>query len=133
MPLVYRGMSARERRARAELALAAVGLADRAGHWPQQLSGGEQQRVAVARALVTEPGLVLADEPTGSVDTPTGEQIMALFTELHRSGITIVLITHNPDLAGFADRVLQIRDGRIVARSERKKPRRLGLSEPARA
>jgi len=100
---------------RAKAALAAVGLAARATHWPQQLSGGEQQRVAVARALVTEPGLVLADEPTGSVDTPTGEQIMALFAELHRTGITIVLITHNPELAILGDRVLQIRDGRIVS------------------
>jgi len=115
LPLVYRGMGARGRRVRAKAALAAVGLAARATHWPQQLSGGEQQRVAVARALVTEPGLVLADEPTGSVDTPTGEQIMALFAELHRTGITIVLITHNPELAILGDRVLQIRDGRIVS------------------
>jgi putative ABC transport system ATP-binding protein len=114
LPLAYRGVRAQERRSRAEAALAEVGLAARAGHWPQQLSGGEQQRVAIARALVGGPSLVLADEPTGSVDSAAGEQIMALFRRLHHNGITVVLITHNPGLAQPTDRVLTMLDGRLT-------------------
>jgi putative ABC transport system ATP-binding protein len=113
LPLVYRGISAAERRRRALAALSEVGLGARADHWPHKLSGGEQQRVAIARALVGEPSLVLADEPTGSVDSATGEEIMALFRRLHRTGITVILITHNQSLAGPADRIVRLRDGTV--------------------
>jgi putative ABC transport system ATP-binding protein len=113
LPLVYRGISASERRGCALSALSEVGLAARADHWPQKLSGGEQQRVAIARALVGQPSLVLADEPTGSVDSATGDEIMALFRRLHRTGITVILITHNQHLAGPADRIVRMRDGTI--------------------
>src|SRR3712207_3729242 len=115
LPLVYRGISAPERRSRSLAALSEVGLAARADHWPQKLSGGEQQRVAIARALVGQPSLVLADEPTGSVDSATGDEIMALFRRLHRTGITGVLITHNQHLADPADRIVRMRDGTIEA------------------
>lgn len=115
LPLVYRGISAAERRRRALAALSEVGLGARADHWPHKLSGGEQQRVAIARALVGEPSLVLADEPTGSVDSATGEEIMALLRRLHRTGITVILITHNQSLAGPADRIVRLRDGTIEA------------------
>jgi len=115
LPLVYAGVKAKERRARALEMLAGVGLAERAGHLPQQLSGGQQQRVAIARALVTRPALILADEPTGALDSRTSLEIMALFQSLNGQGMTVVLVTHEPDVARFARRVLRFRDGRVVA------------------
>jgi len=114
LPLVYAGVPRAERRRRAELALARVGLADRAEHRPGELSGGQQQRVAVARALVTEPTLILADEPTGNLDSTSTTDVLGLFRELHDAGRTIVLITHELDVAEQADRVLTIRDGELV-------------------
>jgi putative ABC transport system ATP-binding protein len=114
LPLVYAGVPARERRARALEMLAKVGLADRAGHPPAQLSGGQQQRVAIARALVTRPLLILADEPTGALDSRTSLEIMGLLQELNRQGMTVVLVTHEHDVARFARRILRFRDGRLV-------------------
>jgi putative ABC transport system ATP-binding protein len=114
LPLLYNGAAPRERRPRARARLEAVGLADRVHHLPTQLSGGQQQRVAIARALINEPALILADEPTGNLDTRTSVEIMALFQELNRGGITIVLVTHEADIAGYADRVLTFRDGRLI-------------------
>lgn len=122
LPLVYAGMSADERRAAASEALAKVGLAPRAGHRPNELSGGERQRVAIARALVTKPSLILADEPTGNLDSKTGDEIMALFDELHSQGNTIVLVTHEEDIARHAHRILRIRDGCLAADERRQRP-----------
>ncbi len=113
LPLVYAGVSGRERRRRAIAALERVGLGGRIDHKPNQLSGGQQQRVAIARAIVGEPRIILADEPTGNLDTETSFEIMALFQDLSRSGITIVLVTHEPDIAAFCGRVIMMRDGRI--------------------
>ncbi|HEY8492979.1 MAG TPA: ABC transporter ATP-binding protein [Myxococcota bacterium] len=121
LPLLYAGVAARERRRRAAAALARVGLGDRLAAPPNQLSGGQQQRVAIARALVNEPRLILADEPTGNLDTRTSYEIMALFQELVASGITLVLVTHEPDIAACLARVVEMRDGRIV-RDERQQP-----------
>jgi putative ABC transport system ATP-binding protein len=116
LPLVYGGVSAAEQRQRAEAALREVGLADRAGHLPSQLSGGQQQRVAIARALVGRPSLLLADEPTGNLDSRTSLEIIALFQRLNRErGVTVLLVTHEVDVAGFASRVLTMRDGRILS------------------
>jgi putative ABC transport system ATP-binding protein len=115
LPLLYAGVGQRERRARAEAALVSVGLAARMDHQPSQLSGGQQQRVAIARALVNRPPVILADEPTGSLDTRTSLEIMALFQRLSAAGMTIVLVTHESDIAAFASRVLVIRDGRVVS------------------
>ncbi|MFF5230481.1 ABC transporter ATP-binding protein [Dactylosporangium sp. NPDC000521] len=114
LPLAYAGVKSAERRRRANLALAMVGLADRAGHEPNQLSGGQQQRVAVARALVTAPALVLADEPTGNLDTQSTNDVLAVFDRLSASGRTIVLITHEPDVAERAKRLIRLVDGHIV-------------------
>ncbi|WP_437295027.1 ABC transporter ATP-binding protein [Sorangium sp. So ce426] len=113
LPLVYRGVGAAERRKRALDALGAVGLAERLHHTPNQLSGGQQQRVAIARALVTSPPLLLADEPTGNLDTRTSYEVLGLLQRLNRGGITIVLVTHEPDIAACASRVITMRDGEI--------------------
>jgi len=113
LPLVYGGVPRAERRARAAEALRRVGLAQRADHHPNQLSGGQQQRVAIARAIVNQPKLLVADEPTGNLDSKTSVEIMALFQELGRAGLTIVLVTHEPDIAAYASRVIVVRDGRI--------------------
>lgn len=115
LPLLYSAVPARERRARARARLQAVGLADRERHYPAQLSGGEQQRVAIARALINEPVLVLADEPTGNLDTRTSVEVIAILQQLNRAGITVVLVTHEPDIAQFARRILRFRDGRLIA------------------
>jgi len=115
LPVLYAGLSTRERRRRAVAALERVGLAERLHHHPSQLSGGQQQRVAIARALVAQPRLILADEPTGNLDSQISVEVMALFQELGRSGITIALVTHEPDIAAYAARVITVRDGRIVA------------------
>ena len=114
LPLVYAGLAARERRERAVEMLVKVGLGDRADHHPAQLSGGQQQRVAIARALVTRPLLILADEPTGALDSHTSLEIMGLLQELNHRGMTVVLVTHEPDVARFARRVLYFRDGLMV-------------------
>jgi putative ABC transport system ATP-binding protein len=115
LPLCYAGVARTERRERALAALEKVGLADRAGHRPNELSGGQQQRVAIARALVTDPAIILADEPTGNLDSHSSEEVMRILDGLHRSGRTIVLITHEADVAEAAERVIQIRDGQVVA------------------
>ena len=115
LPLVYAGVPARERRARALEMLERVGLADRAGHLPSQLAGGQQQRVAIARALVTRPRLILADEPTGALDSRTSQEILALLCALNGQGLTVVLVTHEPEVARCARRVLRFLDGRLVA------------------
>ena len=114
LPLIYQGLSRKQRRAQAMEALASVGLSDRVKHRPQQLSGGQQQRVAIARALATKPQLILADEPTGNLDSKTGEEIMDLFDRLNQDGNTIVLITHDRDVAARARRSLSIVDGRVT-------------------
>jgi putative ABC transport system ATP-binding protein len=113
LPLLYAGLRAAERRARAEEALARVGLSERAGHHPNQLSGGQQQRVAIARALVNRPHVLLADEPTGNLDSRTSEEVMAILQELGRSGITVLLVTHELDIAQHASRVIVMRDGKV--------------------
>jgi putative ABC transport system ATP-binding protein len=114
-PLLYQGVPKRERLARAAAALERLGLADRLGHEPTELSGGQQQRVAVARAIVTEPALILADEPTGNLDSRSGADVMRLLQELHAAGRTIVLITHDPQVAEAADRQVHLRDGKVAA------------------
>jgi putative ABC transport system ATP-binding protein len=114
LPLAYAGVNRTERRERAEAALGRVGLADRVGHRPGELSGGQQQRVAVARALVTEPALILADEPTGNLDSTSTADVLDLFDELHEAGRTVVLITHEHDVAARAGRIVRLRDGLIT-------------------
>ena len=114
LPMIYAGKSHRARRQAAEEALARVGLAQRAHHLPSQLSGGQRQRVAIARALVNRPAILLADEPTGNLDTRSGMEIMALFQEIHREGNTLVLVTHDREVALHADRIFHFRDGRLV-------------------
>ena len=113
LPLIYQRMHLSERKEQAQRALNRVGLSDRSSHKPAELSGGQQQRVAIARALATDPAILLADEPTGNLDSKTGEDIMALFHELHRAGDTIVLITHNEEIAKQAQRRIRIMDGRV--------------------
>jgi putative ABC transport system ATP-binding protein len=115
LPLEYAGVGGRERRRRATLALTRVGLSDRLDHNPNQLSGGQQQRVAIARSIVNEPKVVLADEPTGALDSRTSVEVMAIFQELWRAGITVLLVTHEPEVAEFASRLIVMRDGRILS------------------
>ena len=123
LPLLYAGHSARERRARARARLAAVGLADREAHHPSQLSGGQQQRVAIARALVNDPAVILADEPTGNLDSRTSVEVLALLQRLNREGLTIVLVTHELDIAAYASRSLTFRDGRLRGDERAAEPR----------
>ena len=122
LPLLYAGVPARERGVRARRSLERVGLGSRLDHPPNRLSGGQQQRVAIARALVNEPRLVLADEPTGNLDSATSEEVMQLLQELGRSGITVVLVTHEPDIAAHAARVIQMKDGRVLSDERRAAP-----------
>lgn len=114
LPLVYAGVGGKERAARAHQVLAAVGLADRADHQPNELSGGQRQRVAIARALVNDPHILMADEPTGNLDTKSTREIMEIFEGLHEAGRTIILVTHEPDIAACASRQLLVRDGKIT-------------------
>jgi putative ABC transport system ATP-binding protein len=120
LPLIYAGVSAEERIERAKGALISVGMESRMNHKPNELSGGQRQRVAIARALVNRPSIILADEPTGNLDSQTGLEIMALFDRLHSEGNTIVLVTHEHDIAEYAHRIVFIKDG-VIARDERKK------------
>ncbi len=114
LPLIYGGVTRAERQVAAERVLIEVGLQDRMDHQPSQLSGGQQQRVAIARALVNDPSLILADEPTGALDTRTGIEIMALFQKLNDSGMTVIIVTHEADVAHFARRILRFQDGRVI-------------------
>ncbi len=114
LPLVYAGMPGRERRQRAESALARVGLGDRMTHRPNEMSGGQRQRVAIARALVNSPSILLADEPTGNLDSTTSEEIMRVFADLHAQGQTVIMVTHEPDIAAHAARVITLRDGMVA-------------------
>jgi putative ABC transport system ATP-binding protein len=131
LPLVYAGVPRGERRRRAAAVLDTLGLGARLDHTPLELSGGQQQRVAIARALVNEPGAILADEPTGALDSRTGLEIMALFQALHARGITLVVVTHDPEIAAFATRVLTFRDGRLVE-DRRQVPRNAAAALAAR-
>ena len=115
LPLVYAGVAARERRERSRATLTRVGLGDRMGHRPNELSGGQRQRVAIARALVNDPAILLADEPTGNLDSTTSEEIMRVFESLHAQGQTIIMVTHEPDIAAHAARVIVLRDGRVAS------------------
>jgi putative ABC transport system ATP-binding protein len=123
LPLVYAGLGKQERRSRAEEALRAVELHDRMSHRPNELSGGQRQRVAIARALVTRPSIILADEPTGNLDSRTSEEIMTLFERLHAEGQTIIMVTHEPDIAAHAERLISLRDG-LVEVDRRQTPTR---------
>lgn len=123
LPLIYAGINRAERRARALDKLTHVGLADRVSHRPVELSGGQQQRVAIARALVNEPDVIIADEPTGSLDSETGLEIMQLFCTLHAQGKTIVMVTHEQEIAEFATRIVRLKDGRIVDDRQASSPR----------
>ena len=114
LPLLYSTLARRQRRERARAVLTELGLGERMHHQPSQLSGGQQQRVAIARALVNEPALILADEPTGALDTRTGLEIMAVFQRLNRGGMTVIVVTHEPDVARFAGRIVRFQDGRLV-------------------
>jgi len=122
LPLFYAGVPAKERREAALARLSEVGLADRAHHKPQELSGGQQQRVAIARALVNDPAFLLADEPTGNLDSKTSQEILALFDTLNQRGRTIIMVTHDEEVASHARRVLRVRDGLIVADEEARRP-----------
>lgn len=124
LPMIYAGVDRREMKERALMALEQVGLKGREHHFPNQLSGGQQQRVAIARALVNNPAIILADEPTGALDTTTSMEVMAIFQELHREkGLTIVIVTHEPDIAAYCRRLVRLRDGHIVADEINDEPR----------
>ena len=120
LPLMYAGIERGERLRRAAAALERVGLGDRLDHRPDELSGGQQQRVAIARAIAVDPTIILADEPTGALDTTTGEEILSIFEELHAQGNTVIVITHDPDVAARAGRTIWIRDGLVVDQNQRK-------------
>ncbi|HEV2065045.1 MAG TPA: ABC transporter ATP-binding protein [Thermoanaerobaculia bacterium] len=122
LPLVYSGLPRKERRERAVKALAAVNLLDRMGHQPSEMSGGQRQRVAIARALINDPSILLADEPTGNLDSVTGIEIMALFDQLNGRGNTIVLVTHEEDIAAHARRIVRLRDGKILSDGPNERP-----------
>lgn len=122
LPLIYSGIKTSERRKRSIKTLQRVGLGDRIDHKPNELSGGQRQRVAIARALVNEPSILLADEPTGNLDTHTGDEIMMLFEELYRSGNTIIVVTHEPEIAEHARRIIRLRDGKIESDIQVKNP-----------
>jgi len=132
LPLLYSGMGTRQRRELARAALIRVGLGERMHHHPNQMSGGQQQRVAIARALVASPKVILADEPTGNLDSATSVEVMAIFQELRGSGITVVLVTHEPDIARFAARVVVMKDGRITS-DKRQEPQRAVPAAPDEA
>ncbi len=117
LPLIYAGVSARERKQRAQSALAEVNLSHRLNHFPSQLSGGERQRVAIARALVNHPSIILADEPTGNLDSKSGVEILQIFQDLHRRGHTIVLVTHDMNIAKMAQKIIKVKDGKINGNS----------------
>jgi putative ABC transport system ATP-binding protein len=125
LPLVYAGVASKVRQDRARQALEKVELTARAMHRPNELSGGQRQRVAIARALVNNPSILLADEPTGNLDSKTGTEIMGVFAKLHETGNTIILVTHEPDIAGYAHRVISIRDGQVEKDVQRELPRAL--------
>jgi putative ABC transport system ATP-binding protein len=127
LPLIYAGVSDAVARRRAMAALEAVGLANRAGHRPAEMSGGQQQRVAIARSLVNGPAILLADEPTGNLDSRTSVEVMAILQELNAKGITIVLVTHEPDIAAYCGRVVRFRDGRIIQDQLNPSPRRAAV------
>ena len=118
LPLLYMGVPAEERRRRVEEAMARMDITHRAGHFPRQISGGQQQRTAIARAIVTRPKLILADEPTGNLDSKNGKEVMGLLGELHREGTTIVMVTHSKHDAGYADRIVHLFDGRVLGEEE---------------
>ena len=122
LPLVYAGVSTRERKRRAEAALERVGLGNRMDHRPNELSGGQRQRVAIARALVNEPSILLADEPTGNLDSATSVEIMRVFGSLHAQGQTVILVTHEPDIAAHAHRVVVLRDGKVDSDKRNESP-----------
>jgi putative ABC transport system ATP-binding protein len=115
LPMIYGRLKRRERKRRAQEALALVGLSDRAHHRPAQLSGGQQQRVAIARALVNKPSVLLADEPTGSLDSQTSDEIMSTLANFNQRGLTIVVVTHEPDVAAYAQRVVHFKDGEVIS------------------
>lgn len=118
LPMIYAGVGKKERIERAEEALEKVGLAERADHLPNALSGGQKQRVAIARAIVNEPDIILADEPTGALDSKTGVQIMEMFTELNQEGVTVILVTHEAEIASYAERTIFVRDGKLTSAEE---------------
>lgn len=129
LPLVYAQVPAAKRHEKALAALARVGLAERGGHFSNQLSGGQQQRVAIARALVNDPAIILADEPTGNLDSRTSVEIMSIFQELNRQGITIIMVTHEPDIASFTNRHLIFKDGQILSDVQNPEPRLVVVAE----